>query len=267
MDYRGQRPPRSARPPGPGPQPPQPPAQSPPPSYPAYSAYPSYPDQPATTFRPPYPQAEQHPRGISFQNTEAGDRRDPLDQNRQRHYSAYQPTSPPPMDVEGGYGDGRVGRKKSLVRPDREKIDPGHRQWHYRNHAAQMMNEGGDAQPSGAYISLTYPHLFLLVLVLIPNLPISSPSRHSDRQCTSQAAASRQVSSGPRRGRARVEPPTIQAWNTTTQEVDSRHYSLPRCSQVWRLPRQHRSWPQGRLVYLLLHIDVFHPAIPSRILR
>ncbi|KAI0756168.1 chitin synthase-domain-containing protein [Daedaleopsis nitida] len=53
------------------------------------------------------------------------------------------------MDVEGGYpADGRVGRKKSLVRPDREKIDPGHRQWHYRNHAAQMVNEGGGALPS-----------------------------------------------------------------------------------------------------------------------
>jgi chitin synthase len=46
-----------------------------------------------------------------------------------------------------------VGRKKSLVRPDREKIEPGHRQWHYRTHAAQMQNETGrvGVQPSSAY--------------------------------------------------------------------------------------------------------------------
>ncbi|KAI0673927.1 glycosyltransferase family 2 protein [Trametes maxima] len=143
MDHRGQRPPRSTRPPSTQPTP----SQSPP-SYPAYSpsAYPSYPDQPASTYRPPYPSDQA--RGVSFQNNEGGDRHERLDQNRQRHYSAYQSASPPPVDVEGQYGDGRVGRKKSLVRPDREKIDPGHRQWHYRNHAAQMMNEGGDAVPS-----------------------------------------------------------------------------------------------------------------------
>ena len=34
-------------------------------------------------------------------------------------------------------------RKKSLVRPERERIDPSHRQWYYRNHAAQMdVNSG-----------------------------------------------------------------------------------------------------------------------------
>lgn len=30
-----------------------------------------------------------------------------------------------------------VRRKKSMVRPERERIDPGHRLWHYREHAAQ----------------------------------------------------------------------------------------------------------------------------------
>lgn len=39
------------------------------------------------------------------------------------------------------FSDSDFRRKKSLVRPDREKIDPGHRQWHYRNHAAQMEEE------------------------------------------------------------------------------------------------------------------------------
>ena len=223
MDHRGQRPPRSARPPGPQPQPP---TQSPPPSYPAYTAYPSYPDQPATTYRPPYPQGGESPRGISFQNTEAGDRHDPLDQNRHRHYSAYQSTSPPPMDVEGGYGDGRVGRKKSLVRPDREKIDPGHRQWHYRNHAAQMLTEGGDALPSSAYlVSFLSFHLYL------------SPPRHSDWQCTTQGPATpREVFAGPRRGRARVGARTLQAWNTTPEEVHCGRRGPPtRRPQVWRL--------------------------------
>ncbi|KAH9934076.1 chitin synthase-domain-containing protein [Epithele typhae] len=166
MDHRGQRPPRAARPPGGQPAQPAPS----PPSYPAYPT--AYPDQPATTYRsghsqPQYPQYQQHQqqqqhhqqqqyysqqqypqqpgRGISFQNIETGERREPLDQTRHRQYSAYQSaTSPPPMDVEGGFSDGRVGRKKSLVRPDREKVDPNHRQWHYRQRAAEM----GDALPS-----------------------------------------------------------------------------------------------------------------------
>lgn len=48
-------------------------------------------------------------------------------------------------DPEAGppnpFSDSDFRRKKSLVRPDREKIDPTHRQWHYRNHAAQMEEE------------------------------------------------------------------------------------------------------------------------------
>jgi chitin synthase len=30
-----------------------------------------------------------------------------------------------------------VRRKKSMVKPERERIDPGHRLWHYREHAAE----------------------------------------------------------------------------------------------------------------------------------
>lgn len=45
-------------------------------------------------------------------------------------------------ETAGGAFGARVGRKKSLVRPDREKIEPGHRQWYYRNHVAQMEDEG-----------------------------------------------------------------------------------------------------------------------------
>lgn len=42
-----------------------------------------------------------------------------------------------------------VGRKKSLVRPDREKIEPGHRHWHYRTHAAILEDANSNlVQPS-----------------------------------------------------------------------------------------------------------------------
>ncbi|KII94232.1 glycosyltransferase family 2 protein [Plicaturopsis crispa FD-325 SS-3] len=122
MDYREQRPPRSARPTHQQQAPPEPP---------------SYPDQPQ---RPPN---QQH--GVSFQNVERGDRTGPLDSQRQRTLpSPYQTQFTTGNDPESAEFDpSRVGRKKSLVRPDREKIEPGHRQWHYRSHVAQMENEGG----------------------------------------------------------------------------------------------------------------------------
>ncbi|KDN45587.1 glycosyltransferase family 2 protein [Tilletiaria anomala UBC 951] len=50
-------------------------------------------------------------------------------------------------------------RKKSLVRPDRERMDPNHRQWYYRNHAAQM-EQAGTGQPSRVgYMPSTTGHL------------------------------------------------------------------------------------------------------------
>ena len=48
------------------------------------------------------------------------------------------------MDPEAGpnmFSNPQFTRKRSLVRPDREKIEPGHRQWHYRNHAAGIDEE------------------------------------------------------------------------------------------------------------------------------
>ncbi|CAK5273476.1 unnamed protein product [Mycena citricolor] len=55
--------------------------------------------------------------------------------------------------AQGGFG-GQAQRKKSLVRPEREKIDPGHRQWHYRS---AVTGEGGAV---GVQASTTgnYPH-------------------------------------------------------------------------------------------------------------
>jgi hypothetical protein len=49
-----------------------------------------------------------------------------------------------------------VGRKKSLVRPDREKIEPGHRQWHYRSHAARLEDTNANlVQPSCKFFILS----------------------------------------------------------------------------------------------------------------
>lgn len=137
MDYRGQRPPRSARPP-----------QSPAPPYQSQSSF-------NTRSPPPAEPIVGSPRGISFQNTERGDRQSPLDQNHARTFSAYQPQSPPSNDPSytetGGFLGGDVGRKKSLVRPDREKIEPGHRQFHYHNRVANLQEGGNiDIIPSGA---------------------------------------------------------------------------------------------------------------------
>jgi len=122
-----QRPPRAARPRQSHSQPPAP-------------AY--YPDQPSYPARPQFP-SNDGPKGVSFQNTELGDRQAALDQQRQRAApSAY--ANQLSSDPEGGeYHDpSKISRKKSLVRPDREKIEPGHRQWHYHNHVAQLDSDG-----------------------------------------------------------------------------------------------------------------------------
>lgn len=80
--------------------------------------------------------------GVSFNNVEQGDRNASLDGHRQRHMpSAYQPHLNDP-ELSDQFDPTKFGRKKSLVRPDREKIDPGHRQWHYRSHVAQLEEEG-----------------------------------------------------------------------------------------------------------------------------
>ena len=148
MDYSSQRPPRAPRP-----------------SYSQYSQQPlptnsppSYADQPSPYS--PHKHTPSLPRdagNVSFQTTERGDRRALLDQpGRVRQHSAYQnilsPTSP---DPESGYtvtDAALVGRKKSLIRPDREKIEPGHRQWHYRTHAAMLEDTNANlVQPSSGF--------------------------------------------------------------------------------------------------------------------
>ena len=117
---------------------------------------------------PPRPNAQPaHSSGsVQFQAVERGDRAAPISSR----YSQQQPLSPrdnplPPTpnqmgdeDYAGGDSFGtRVGRKKSLVRPERDRLDPGHRLFHYRTHAAQLEGEGrGPVRPSSAFRSFRY---------------------------------------------------------------------------------------------------------------
>ncbi|RXW24535.1 hypothetical protein EST38_g1315 [Candolleomyces aberdarensis] len=63
-------------------------------------------------------------------------------------------------DAEGGgeYDPSKVYRKKSLVRPDREKIDSHHRQFHYRTHVAQLEEEAGGRVGVMPSTTGNYPH-------------------------------------------------------------------------------------------------------------
>ena len=126
MDHHGRRPPRSARPNQQQPLPPPPP--------------PSHSEPP---IRPAYGHHESHQTYISFHDTERGARSGPIDQPRQPGHTAYNnrilsQSSDPTLAETGGFSG--IARKKSLVRPEREKIEPGHRQWHYRTHAAGESN-------------------------------------------------------------------------------------------------------------------------------
>lgn len=144
MDSQERRPPRASRPGQPQPQ-----QQQQPPAF--------YADQDYSN-RPPYTVGNDGSRGVSFQNQERGDRHGQLDAQRQRALYQNQ-LSPGNEDVEyGGLDPARVGRKKSLVRPDREKIEPGHRQWYYRTHVAQAEEEGArvGVQPSSVYFDISF---------------------------------------------------------------------------------------------------------------
>jgi len=160
MDHSGQRPPRAHRP-----------------SYSQYSQQPLSPNSPSPYVdQPPSPytrysrsspllDAGHNNHNVSFQTTERGDRRAALDQpGRVRQHSAYQnilsPTSPDPETGFTMADAALVGRKKSLVRPDREKIEPGHRHWHYRTHAAILEDANSNlVQPSSVFSILFHYYL------------------------------------------------------------------------------------------------------------
>lgn len=104
--------------------------------------------------RPTGPQPTQGAhQNVSFQEPERAwrsppptDHRGPARPQFDHSYSTSKDSAPDtPGDAEAQvphlFSDSDFHRKKSLVRPDREKIDPNHRQWHYRNHAAQMEEE------------------------------------------------------------------------------------------------------------------------------
>lgn len=66
------------------------------------------------------------------------------------------------LDSEGGFSGANPSfrRKKSLVRPDRERMDPSHRQWYYRNHAANMDAIDANGRAAGfSYMPSTTGHL------------------------------------------------------------------------------------------------------------
>jgi hypothetical protein len=142
------------------------------------------------------PNPQQYPSSgsVSFQPTERGDRVAPIQTRYPQHQGAAkdQPLPPTPQDLmhdpdeetAGGVFGARVARKKSLVKPDREKIEPGHRQWYYRNHAAQMENEGR-VMPSSA-LSKTLSYLLTLIscqrLVTTPRPQISAVESHFSRE-------------------------------------------------------------------------------------
>lgn len=89
---------------------------------------------------------------VSFALNEQGDRVAPLPSGRQQRYSAsIDPNALAAASAAaaaaGVQSDpeavgARMARKRSLVRPERERVDPSHRQWHYRSHAAQMEEQG-----------------------------------------------------------------------------------------------------------------------------
>uniref|UniRef100_V5EKX4 chitin synthase n=2 Tax=Kalmanozyma brasiliensis (strain GHG001) TaxID=1365824 RepID=V5EKX4_KALBG len=98
-------------------------------------------------------QPASRPPGISFQEPEripvqrSGPSRDSVKSYGDDKRSLNDPNSSSAalaqvnsLDPESGFSaqNANFRRKKSLVRPDRERMDPNHRQWYYRNHAAHM---------------------------------------------------------------------------------------------------------------------------------
>ncbi|TKY85684.1 hypothetical protein EX895_005224 [Sporisorium graminicola] len=98
-------------------------------------------------------QGNQRPPGISFQEPQripaqrSGPSRESVKSYGDDKRSINDPNSSSTalnqinsLDPENGFSaqNANFRRKKSLVRPDRERMDPNHRQWYYRNHAAHM---------------------------------------------------------------------------------------------------------------------------------
>lgn len=145
MDRRDRRPPRASRPP----------------STQAQQDLPAYPDiaQPPPSQHTHYDTSPiTSPRAnVSFQNPVRPERG-----QRNPYQAPYDPEQQADLDP-------RVARKKSLVRPDREKIEPGHRQWHYRSHVAQAEDDGMGrvgVMPSSSF-SLSYRTFYVFYFFIL----------------------------------------------------------------------------------------------------
>ena len=146
--------------------------------------------RPPRSVPPPSAQQQQHARSplsqqqqqqqpvqgaVSFAPNEQGDRAAPLPfERRQQRYSAS--FDPNAIAAQAGFINNnndvtkdpealgaKMARKKSLVRPDRERIDPSHPQWHYRTHAARMGEQNGSNMavlPSSKLI--TFSNIYLI---------------------------------------------------------------------------------------------------------
>jgi len=225
MDYAGQRPPRAPRP-----------------SYSQYSQQPlptfsptSY-DHPTSPHNPQHPSSPHVANNVSFQNTERGERRAPLDQpGRVRQHSAYQNVTSP--DPESGFtmaDASLVARKKSLVRPDREKIEPGHRHWHYRTHAAMLEDTNANlVQPS----SVSYPPALLFISPFPPLATGNAPHRTSLRRGQSLLGREEDVHES---GLALFRRGTLRRKRQSPTDVDQ----APERRRRWlgNIPGPHNGW-------------------------
>ncbi|KAI5463052.1 family 2 glycosyltransferase [Mariannaea sp. PMI_226] len=77
----------------------------------------------------------QHQRGIS---ASASSFAETIGPNSNTETMPLSPSSPPAGAARQGSSTGQPSRKKSLIRPERNRIDEGHRNYHYHKHAAHM---------------------------------------------------------------------------------------------------------------------------------
>lgn len=95
---------------------------------------------------PPRPPAKSGPSKSSFTTTSSQPAASPLDYGHP--VDDYVDVQNQGFSASNGATSGDFRRKKSMVRPDRERIDPNHRLWHYREHAADGERGGLGVLPS-----------------------------------------------------------------------------------------------------------------------
>jgi chitin synthase len=96
---------------------------------------------------PPRPPAKSGLSKTSFQTNSSAPLADPV--NYDSGFVDVGSSNPQGFSSNNGAD---VRRKKSMVKPERERVDPGHRLWHYREHAAE---DNLDVQASSTYLHPT----------------------------------------------------------------------------------------------------------------